>query len=214
MLSGRLSRPSFLQASRTSLPAEHPEFVVVRSLLPVASVPDMGIRLVGRWSTVTVSYVAAAASSDLKEAVRARRVSVLEAGRLSMRIWPLSKSVPLPDPSPEPDPPPASRAADPELLRVLKSIDSKLGDLLLRPSAPPAEVVAAHVAAHVAALSSSVAAGRPVPDGLPGAPHPSFIPSEIVPKDVKISTDIKVKTGSVDADVEGSTAALRKLRRG
>lgn len=189
------------------MPAVPPEYVIVRSLLPTSSVPDMGIRLVGRWSTITVSYAAAAASSDLKEAVRERRVSVLEPGSSNMRIWPFAKTVNLPEPVPEESPPPAA-PADPELLRVLRSIDGKLGDLLQRPSAPPAEVVAAHVAA----LSASVASGRPVPSGLPGAPHPSFIPSEIVPKDVKVSSDIKVRTDQVDVDVGESTAALKKLR--
>lgn len=131
-----------------------------------------------------------------------------------MRVWPLARPVELgkPEKAPLPAPVPdlSPRSADPEMLRLLGSIDEKLGQLLQRPSAPPAEVVAAHVRA----LGAAVSAGAPVPQGLPGAPHPKFIPSTIMSDEVK-SADIKVKTEEVSADVDvgGSTAALRNMRR-
>jgi len=170
------------------------------------SVEDLGVHLSGKGSTATVLTASAMASSDLRERIAARQVSISSPGLPATRMWPLAERVVLPPLPPPSQPPPSSPPpASLEYLQVLKDINEKLGVLVLRPSPPPAEVVAAHVRA--------VAQAGPVPQGLPGAPHPQFIPSTILPDGEGAGADIKVSRSDVPVDVGPSVSALRDLRR-
>jgi len=196
--------------------------LVITCLSPSSvSVGDLGVHLAGRGSTATVLESTAVASRDLKDRVAARLVSVSRAP--SLKVWPVARparppqalaSPPEPAPSSVPvhdRPTPVVEARRPEpsegseVVKFLSEINDKLGELLRRPSAPPPEVVAAHVRA-IATLPS-------VPDGLPGAPHPTFIPSTILPSDPSAGQDIKVKHSESAVGVDDSVSALKKLRK-
>ncbi len=182
--------------------------LVITCLSPSSvAVEDLGVRLSGRGSTASVLESSALASSDLKRRVADRLVSVSR--EPSARVWPVARparppaALESPPPASAPSSSPASAVSDPDLLRVLTDISGKLGDLLRRPSPPPAEVVAAHVRA--------IASHASVPEGLPGAAHPQFIPSTIVP--TESAADIKVKQAESSVGVDDSISALRKLRK-
>ncbi len=189
-------------------------FLRIRCLVPTSvMIEDLSVRLAGKGNEVTVLTSAAEASRDLRDALDRRQVSLSHVGP---QVWPVARPVILPPlpasssapmappvPAPTPTPTPTS-AESPEVLRMLGSIDRSLKALLLRPSPPPAEVVAAHVRA----ISSG-----PVPDGLPGAPHPQFIPSTILPADPAAGGDIKVTRSDVPVGVDDSVSALKEIRR-
>lgn len=182
-------------------------------------IEDLSVRLAGKGCEVTVLTSVAEASYDLRDRLNQRQVTLI---RVGPEVWPVAGPVVLPPlpsralvsgPSAQvpprlqeavPVPAPAAPAESPEMMRVLNSINRNLEMLLLRPSPPPAEVVAAHVRA--------IAAG-PVPEGLPGAPHPQFIPSTILPSDPFAGGDIKVKKSDVSVGVDDSVSALKELRK-
>jgi hypothetical protein len=184
--------------------------LVITCLSPSSVViEDLGVRLSGQGSSAFVLESSATASSDLRARVSERLVSVSR--EPSLRVWPVARPTRPPPGLESPSslsqqtsaPLPSVPSSDPELLRVLTDISGKLGDLLRRPSPPPAEVVAAHV--------RSIASRAFVPDGLPGAAHPQFIPSTIVP--TESAADIKVKQAESSVGVDDSVSALKKLRR-
>ncbi len=192
-------------------------FLRIRCLVPTSvMIEDMSVRLVGKGDEATVLTSAAMVSQDLRDRLDSRQVTLV---RVGPEVWPLAGPVVLPPLPPRalvsgPSaraqeaspvvPPPPPQAASPDIVGVLKSIDQSLKALLLRPSPPPAEVVAAHVRA-----ISSI----PVPDGLPGAAHPQFIPSTILPSGEGAGSDIKVTKTSVGVGVDDSVVALKELRR-
>jgi hypothetical protein len=195
-------------------------FLRIRCLVPASvMIEDLSVRLAGKGCEVTVLTSAAEASYDLRDRLNQRQVTLI---RVGPEVWPVAGPVVLPPlpprafvsgpssqipPRPQealPAPSPAAAAESPEMLRVLNSINRNLEMLLLRPSPPPAEVVAAHVRA--------IAAG-PVPEGLPGAPHPQFIPSTILPTDPSAGGDIKVTKSDVSVGVDASVAALKELKK-
>lgn len=198
------------------------KYLVVKSEVSFSvSVEDLNVHLRSKGATQTVLAASAELSADLRDKLARRWVSLSHQGIAASRMWPTARPVllpPLPPGTPSPVEPPAAASPpaviapsaplptqDTDLLRVLRGIDQKLGDLLTRPSAPPAEVVAAHVRA-ISSLSS-------VPDGLPGAAHPQFIPSTILPEGAEAGSTIKVKREASDVSMDESMSALKKLRK-
>lgn len=195
------------------------KYLVVKSEVSFSvSVEDLNVHLRSKGATQTVLAASAELSADLRDKLARRWVSLSHQGIAASRMWPTARPVllpPLPPGAPSPAEPPASAlppvpsqtavAPDADLLRVLRGIDQKLGDLLTRPSAPPAEVVAAHVRA-ISSMAS-------VPDGLPGAAHPQFIPSSILPEGADAGSTIKVKREASDVSMDESMSALKKLRK-
>ncbi len=198
------------------------KYLVVKSEVSFSvSVEDLNVHLRSKGATQTVLAASAELSADLRDKLARRWVSLSHQGIAASRMWPTARPVllpPLPPVAPSPAGTPASAppplapapsqtavAPDADLLRVLRGIDQKLGDLLTRPSAPPAEVVAAHVRA-ISSLAS-------IPDGLPGAAHPQFIPSSILPEGADAGSTIKVKREASDVSMDESMSALKKLRK-
>ena len=135
-------------------------------------------------------------------------VPIMEA---SVPVWPFIKEQPRPQPEPSPPAASFSPEAAAEALASIKEIERSLRDTLeelrSRPSAPPADVLAAHVHA--------ISQRGGIPLNLPGGEDPSstpmFLPSKIVP-DAK--ADIRSKDENVDkADLDDGIASLRKLRK-
>lgn len=182
-------------------------FLRIRCLVPTSvMIEDMSVRLVGKGSEVTVMASAAEASHDLRDRLGMRQVALLKVGP---EVWPLAGPVvllPLPPRPPTPPPPSVPAPAQPgapDIALVLSSIDQSLKALLLRPSPPPAEVVAAHVRA-VSSLVSPVA---------PSAVHPQFIPSSILPSGEGAGSDIRVRKSETSVGVDESVSALKELRK-
>lgn len=193
------------------------KYLIIKSEVPFSvSISDLNVHLRGKGATETVLEESALVSADLRDKVARRWVTLSNQGVAARRMWPTASPVflpPLPPPASDPsavDPlapavPAPAAAVDPELVRILRGIDEKLGALLTRPSPPPAEVVAAHV--------RSLAAMASIPDGLPGAPHPQFIPSTILPDDGGKASTIKVRQEDSKIAVDDSVSALKNLRR-
>lgn len=179
------------------------------------SLEDIHVYLPGKGNYQDVDSNTASTSKDLQRYKNWVRIDKIDRKK-PVPIWPFVKAQPpasvYPVPAPIPVPAQVPDQSSPELIRVLKKLESSLVELLQRPSSPSPEVVAAHV--------RSLQEMQFVPAGLPGGPRlpgpgassdPIFIPSTIVP--VGAETDIKVREEKVEkSDLEDGIAALRRAR--
>lgn len=185
---------------------------------------DLSVTLQGYGSSKVVLLSSANRSADLRRAKSNGWVKVTPVAPVG--FWPLvpraAGVVREPAPAPVSEVPseaaPTLRTGQPPdaaqaTLKLLQSIDGKLGELLSRPSPATPEVVAAAV--------KGIGAHRGIPDGLPGgaripgpgvSSHPQFIPSRIVPQE-GVEARVKTSEHEVEHDVEKGVEALKRLRR-
>lgn len=185
---------------------------------------DLSVTLQGLGSSKVVLLSSADRSADLRRAKANGWVKVTPV--VPVGFWPIvpraAGIVREPPPAPAPSDPaeaaPTLRTGKaPDVghsaLKLLQSIDGKLGELLSRPSPASPEVVAAAV--------KGIGAHRGIPDGLPGgaripgpgvSSHPQFIPSRIVPQE-GVEARVKTSGHEVEHDVEQGVEALKRLRR-
>jgi hypothetical protein len=159
-------------------------------------IEDMGVYLPGRGDSSIVNADILKKSRnilDVKGLIRIDEVKVPK----PMPVWPFHKPE-----IPEEEETPRRELGNIE--KDIRDIKKLLAELLSRPSAPPAEVVAAHlqVARERRELLKS--------GTLPLAPEdPMFIPSTIVPDDAE--AEIKAsETEVIPDDFDGSLEALKR----
>jgi len=176
-------------------------------------IEDLGVTLQARGGTDSTCVVSADSynrSSSLREHLRKRWVSVrpLNEGA-QMPIWPLSKPptpAPAADPAPVPSP---SFAADDSALRAeVRSLSSRLDEVL--------GLLRAGAGAGAGSAPSPSYAQTPSsqrrPDGSSVSSDPMFIPTRIVPSDADVHISVSEES-SAGGNFDESLSALKRARK-
>jgi len=163
-------------------------------------IEDIGVYLPGRGDNSIVDAILIEKSRDFQEIKDLVRVDKVPK---PMPIWPFHKSPPAV--------PKKEKAPEKGLGTVeqdIKAIRELLSQLLARPSAPSAEVVAAHL--QVAKERRELLRSKELPLAIE---EPMFVPKSIIPADAE--SVIKTEEAEITKDdFDGDLDALRKALKG
>jgi len=158
-------------------------------------IEDIRVYLPGKGDNDIVNTELISRSKNFQDIKNLVRVEEIKTNK-PMPVWPFHKP-----PAKQAEPPRENLGSIKEDVKIIKEL---LTELLSRPSAPPAEVVAAHM--RVAQERKELLKSGDLPLS---TKDPLFVPSHIIPDDAE--TVIKTKEIEIDKDdFDGDVEALRK----
>jgi hypothetical protein len=162
-------------------------------------IEDIRVYLPGKGDSDIVNTELVNRSKDFRDVRSLVRVEEIKTDK-SMPVWPFHKSLPKLKEAPQED-----TGSIKEDVRIIKELLTKL---LSRPSAPPAEVVAAHMRVAQERQELLKAGTLPLP-----MQDPMFVPSSIIPDDAEAVIKTK-ETEITKDDFDGNVEALKKALKG